>query len=197
MKVPRRVPRLSGAALLLAAALAATPASGQEGPGWQIQSRWDLPGSAITVPMWWPTTPGHQMALDIFPKGVVSAFRKSWLHICDSDLDAHIRQVVILAGFYCAYLGVTAAGVEIGIEKFGAGDAKSVKFTSSGFVLGELKRQNGNTGPAQLIVGDFDSIAAAAAVGQMAALRRDLDRAIQRLAAAEAKVRAMERAAAR
>lgn len=166
-------------------------------PGWTIAPRTDMVGPngqyLMTVPIWRPTTPNHAMALDLGPNGSPAEIGGSgyaWIDVCDKDLTAHIDGTLPQTVIYCTYTGITSAGARFGVRRFGTGSMKPVQIVTDNLVLGTFKRQNGDTGQTQLIVGPFDSLAVA---GQMAQMRLEMGRMAQRLVAAEAKVRKLER----
>lgn len=186
--------------LLVIPAEAQTRSDPPEPPGWTITPRTDLlnpDGTHImTVPIWRPTTPNHAMAIDCSPNGAPAEIGGSgfcWIDLCDKDLVAHIAGIAPQTVIYCTYAGITSAGASFGIRRFGTGPLKPVRIVTSNIVLGTFKRRDGDTGPAQLIVGDFDSIAVVEAINQMASMRREIDRLTQRLKAAEVKVQTIER----
>lgn len=157
-------------------------------PSWTITPRTDLlnpDGTHImTVPIWRPSTLNHAMALDLSPRGSpaeIGGSGFSWIDVCDKDLQAHIDGTLPQAVIYCTYTGITSAGASFGIRRFGTGPLKPVRIVTGNLLLATFKRQNGDTGAPQLIVGEFDSIAAAAAARQVAVLQRDNARLTQHL----------------
>lgn len=167
--------------VLLAAliALVTTTAVAQEGPSWTIRSRWDLP--MATVPMWQPTTPGHAMTIDVAPKGRPAGNFKAGIHTCDTDLEAHIRGEDVVAGITCNHIAAHHDSVQFGIARFGTVPEKPINIVDTGYILAAFTREAGGARRPRLKVGPFDSLAIVDAAAQVAALRRENDRLIQRV----------------
>lgn len=128
-----------------------------------------------------PSGQNRQGILDIYPSGAPTYAGKAWIHVCDRDLETSATgfgcaQVMILdTAVRYGFLG--AAGVAPRATEIVTGNTKLAVFSLSG-------------GIPRLVAGPFDSLAVA---GQMAQMRREMARMSQRLAAAEARVRILER----